>query len=113
MLYLIASLGRQQRFAEAFALCPEAWQKCPPEAAGGVTVALLREMKPSDAQVAQAEGWLKAAIDKHARNMALRMHLADLYDLRGRYAESEQQYLIVLQQEPGNVIALTTWPGSW
>ncbi len=106
MLYLIASLGRQQRFAEAFALCPEAWAKCPPEAAGGVTVALLRVMKPTDAQVAQAEGWLKAAIEKHAKNMALRMHLADLYDLRGRYGESEQQYRVVLREEPGNVIAL-------
>jgi tetratricopeptide (TPR) repeat protein len=106
MLYLIASLGRQQRFAEAFGLCPEAWQKCPPEAAGGVTVALLRVMKPTDAQVARAEGWLKEAIDKHAKNMALRMHLADLYDLRGRYAESEREYRVVLKEEPGNVIAL-------
>jgi cellulose synthase operon protein C len=106
MLYLIASLGRQQRFAEAFALCPEAWQKCPPEAAGGVTVALLRAMKPTDAEVAKAEGWLKSAIGKHPKNMALRLHLADLYDLRGRYAESEQQYRVVLREEPGNVIAL-------
>jgi tetratricopeptide (TPR) repeat protein len=106
MLYLIASLGRQQRFAEAFALCPEAWQKCPPEAAGGVTVALLRVMKPTDAQVAQAEGWLKTAIEKHPKSMALRMHLADLFDIRGRYNESEQQYRIVLLAEPGNVIAL-------
>lgn len=106
MLYLIASLGRQQRFAEAFGLCPEAWRKCPPEAAGGVTVALLRVMKPTDAQVSQAEGWLKEAIDKHAKNMALRMHLADLHDLRGRYDQSEALYRVVLQKEPGNVIAL-------
>jgi predicted Zn-dependent protease len=106
MLYLIASLGRQQRFAEAFGLCPEAWEKCPPEAAGGVTVALLRVMKPTDAQVARAEGWLKEAIEKHPKNMALRMHLADLFDLRGRYADSEREYRVVLQAEPGNVIAL-------
>jgi Tfp pilus assembly protein PilF len=106
MLYLIASLGRQERFAEAFALCPEAWEKCPPEAAGGVTVALLRVMKPTDAQVAKAEDWLKAAIAKHPKNMTLRMHLADLYDIRGRYGESEQQYRVVLREEPGNVIAL-------
>jgi Tfp pilus assembly protein PilF len=106
MLYLIASLGRQQRFAEAFALCPDAWQKCPPEAAGGVTVALLRVMKPTDAEVAKAESWLKSAIEKHPKNMALRMHLADLFDLRGRYGESEEQYRVVLKEEPGNVIAL-------
>jgi Tfp pilus assembly protein PilF len=106
MLYLIASLGRQERFGEAFALCPEAWEKCPPEAAGGVTVALLRVMKPTDAQAAAAEGWLKAAIDKHPKSMALRMHLADLYDIRGRYSESEPQYRVVLREEPGNVIAL-------
>jgi tetratricopeptide (TPR) repeat protein len=106
MLYLIASLGRQGRFAEAFALCPDAWQKCTPEAAGGVTVALLRAMKPTDAEVAKAEGWLKAGIEKHPKSMALRIHLADLYDLRGRYGESEQQYRVVLREEPGNVIAL-------
>jgi Tfp pilus assembly protein PilF len=106
MLYLIASLGRQQRFAEAFSLCPEAYQKCLPEAAGGVTVALLRVMKPTDSEVAKAEGWLKAAIEKHPKSMALRLHLADLYDLRGRYSESAQQYRIVLHEEPGNVIAL-------
>ncbi len=106
MLYLIASLGRQQRFGEAFELCPEAWEKCPPAAAGGVTVALLRAMKPSDAEVARAEGWLRTAIGKHPKNMALRLHLADLFDLRGRYPESEQQYRVVLREEPGNVIAL-------
>lgn len=106
MLYLIASLGRQLRFAEAFGLCPEAWQKCPPEAAGGVTVALLRAMKPTDAQVSQAEGWIKQAIAKSPKSMALHLHLADLYDIRGRYAESEREYRIVLKEEPGNVIAL-------
>ena len=106
MLYLIASLGRQQRFTEAFALCPEAWQKCPPEAAGGVTVALLRVMRPTDVQVGQAEDWLKVAIEKHPKSMALRMHLADLFDIRGRYAESEREYRVVLKEEPGNVIAL-------
>jgi tetratricopeptide (TPR) repeat protein len=106
MLFLIASLGRQKRFAEAFELCPEAWQKCPPEAAGGVTVALLRAMTPTDEQTRRAEGWLQSAIGKHAENMALRMHLADLYDMRGRYEQSEELYRLVLKKEPGNVIAL-------
>jgi Tfp pilus assembly protein PilF len=63
-------------------------------------------MKPTDAQCEQAEGWLRTAIEKNPKNMALRMHLADLYDMRGAYDRSEQLYRDVLAVEKGNVIAL-------
>jgi tetratricopeptide (TPR) repeat protein len=108
VLLVLASLLRQKRFDDAFALSEEAWRekKCPPEAAGGVSVALLRGMKPTDAQARQVEDWLKAAIAEKPGNVALRMHLADMYDLRGRYAESEKAYREVLKQEPNNVVAL-------
>jgi tetratricopeptide (TPR) repeat protein len=107
-LLVHASLRRQKRYAEAFALCEEVWRakKWPPEVAGSVTVALLRVMKPTDAQCEKVEGWLKEALAANPKATVLRMHLADLYDQRGRYAEAEQAYREVLKAEPGNFVAL-------
>jgi Tfp pilus assembly protein PilF len=111
VLLVLGSLVRQQRYPEAFTLCDRLWQegkRCPPEAVGAVSVALLRSMKPTDAQVLRVEKSLKAAIARNPRSMVLRMHLADLYDLRGRYPESEEQYRVILRREnePNNVVAL-------
>jgi tetratricopeptide (TPR) repeat protein len=107
-LLVHASLRRQKRYAEAFALCEAAWAegKWPPEVIGSITVNLMRGMKPSDAQCEKVEGWLKRAIEADPKKTVLRMHLADLYDQRGRYAEAERVYLEVLQAEPGNFVAL-------
>ena len=40
---MVASLGRQKRFADAFDYCEkeDLWSKCPPEVVGGVCEALL------------------------------------------------------------------------
>jgi tetratricopeptide (TPR) repeat protein len=106
-LLVIASLGRQGRFAEALPFCEEAWRTCPPEAVGGTCVALLRGLKkPTDAQARQVAEWLDAAMAKNPRSMALLMHKADLLDLRGDYVGAEALYRRVLQVEPGNVVAL-------
>ena len=50
--------------------------------------------------------WLEQAIKDHPKLVVLRMHLADLYDLRGDYAKSEELYRDMLKEEPGNVVAL-------
>jgi tetratricopeptide (TPR) repeat protein len=103
---VLVALARQQRFAEAFDLWPEVCKTSPPEAAGGLSVALLRSMKPTDEQVRQVETWLKQAVKDHPDKPVLRMHLADMYDLRGRYDEALTEYRAVLEREPGNVVAL-------
>jgi tetratricopeptide (TPR) repeat protein len=108
VLLLVAALSRQKRFEEAFDLLPKVWTACRPEAAGAVSVALVRSMKPSDEQCLRVETLLKAACDKEPQKMVLRLHLADLYDMRGRYAEAEGTLRVVLRDdhEPHNVVAL-------
>jgi tetratricopeptide (TPR) repeat protein len=112
VLLVLASLARQKRFAEAFAECEKAWEagKCRPEVVGGVSVALMRAMspKPSDAQVERIETSLRAAIDREPKKVVLLLHLADLYDMRGRYADAEESYRRVLrpENEPHNIVAL-------
>lgn len=108
VLLLLASMTRQKRYAEALATCEKAWTegRCQPEAIGGVSVALLRVMNPSDAQVASVEKHLMAAISRKPESNALSMHLADLYDKRGQYDKAGDLWRKVLRSEPNNVVAL-------
>jgi tetratricopeptide (TPR) repeat protein len=108
MLLVLASLTRLKRYREALKECERAWKakKCSPEAVGGVTVALLRVMKPTDAQVKRVEGYLTKAIEAHPQSTVLLMHLCDLHDQRGRYDDAVATYRKVLAQEPNNVVAL-------
>src|SRR5262249_17573834 len=59
------------------------------------------------AQVKRLEDHLREAIAKNPTSTVLLLHLADLYDMRGRYPEAETLYKRVLQEkEPKNVVAL-------
>ena len=108
VLMLVASLARQGRFDDAFDLCEKehVWDKCPPEMVGGMCEALLRAMPTADKKRDRVEGWLKDAIAKNPKITVLKLHLADLYDLRGFYPEAAEQYRAVLKEEPGNIVAL-------
>ncbi len=108
VLLVLASLGRQKRYPEAYAMCEKLWRdgKVTTEAVGGVSVALLRAMSPTDAQVNRIARLLEQAIEKKPGSVVLLMHLSDLYDKRGNYAEAEKLYRRVLQKEPNNVVAL-------
>jgi tetratricopeptide (TPR) repeat protein len=116
-LLLLDSLRRQQKFPEAYALCEQMWtggpltpggKPCRPEVIGGASVAILRTINPTDEQVQRLERQLREAIAKDPKRMVLRLHLADLYDLRGRYADAEKLYREVLADkvEARNVVAL-------
>ncbi len=108
VLLLVASLGRQKRFAEAFDLCEkeDLFKKCP-SAVGGVCEALLRAMPEADGpQRERVERWLAQAVKDNPKLVVLKMHLADLYDLCGDYAKAEDLYRGILKDEPGNVVAL-------
>jgi tetratricopeptide (TPR) repeat protein len=114
VLLVIDSYRRQKKYAEAYAECEKMWaeKKCRPEVCGGASVLVLRSMVATDDQVERLEKRLKEAIDANARarvqGTVLLLHLADLYDLRGRYAEAEKLYAKVLEEgnEPTNVVAL-------
>jgi tetratricopeptide (TPR) repeat protein len=105
-LLLVSAMARQKRFHEALDEWKKVARTCPPEVAGGLSVALLRSMKPRDEEVLEVETWLRKTATKHPDTVVLHIHLADMYDLRGRYAEAEAEYRKVLDREPGNVVAL-------
>jgi tetratricopeptide (TPR) repeat protein len=116
-LLLLDSLRRLRRFAEAYQLCEQMWvgdsalasgKPCRPEVAGGASVAILRSISPTDEQVQRLEKQLREAITRNPKQMVLRLHLADLYDLRGRYADAEKLYreVLDLRNEPHNIVAL-------
>src|SRR5262249_2143745 len=114
VLLVLDSYRRQKRYAEAYALCEQMWseRKCRPEVCGGASVAVLRMMNATDHQVQGLEDRIKEAIRKNEdlkiKSTVLFLHLADLNDLRGRYAEAEKLYAKVLEDgnEPNNVVAL-------
>ncbi len=106
VLALIGCLARQKHVQEALESCEQAWRTCPPVAAGGASVAILRSAQPNEEQVARVERWLKAAIEKNPGVTVLLLHLADLRDLQNRFADAQALYRQVLKQDKYNVIAL-------
>jgi tetratricopeptide (TPR) repeat protein len=109
LLLVVASFGRQKRIKEGLDVCAQAWETCPPEQVGGTCVALLRAAPTEDDQAARIEKWLTAAIAKNPQQVALHLHLADLYDLRHRYPDAEKQYKLILDREPENILALNNF----
>jgi tetratricopeptide (TPR) repeat protein len=128
ILVVVGSLVRQKRYDEALALLEKEIATCRPEAAGAAYISLLNEMDPSDEQCLRAEGWIKNQLVKAEAELrrkseprdvlelrdtvtVLRLHLARLYDLRGRYPEAEAMYREVLRDHQTNVLALNNL--SW
>jgi tetratricopeptide (TPR) repeat protein len=114
VLLVLNALHRQKKFAQAFDRCVKAWKdgKCTPEMIGGASIAVLRDMQtndpPTPEQVAILEGHLNEALKAHPKNVALMLHLAELYDQRGRWEEAEKMYRRILEpdNEPKNIVAL-------
>src|SRR5262249_10512011 len=84
VLVFAGLLARQKRLDDALDVCAKAWKTCPPEAVGGACVAALRAGKPSEAQTARVEKWLKAACAAKPESPALWVQFADLLDVSGR-----------------------------
>jgi tetratricopeptide (TPR) repeat protein len=108
IVLVIASMSRQGRYKEAFQLCDQLWKegKTRPDVLGGLSVSLMRHLDLTDAQVATVEKHIKTALEKDPERVALRMHLAAMYDKRGRYGDAEKTYRVVLTREPNNIVAL-------
>ena len=115
VLLVLNSMRRQKKFAQAYARCVEAWKdkKCSPEVIGGASVAVLRGMQANDTpasheQVLTIEQYLNRALEAKPRSVVLMLHLAELYDQRGRWDDAENIYRRVLlpENEPKNIVAL-------
>lgn len=115
VLLVLNSMRRQKKFAQTYERCVQAWKekKCTPEVIGGASVAVLRGMQANDTpasheQVVAIEQHLHQAIEANPHSVVLMLHLAELYDQRGRWDDAEDMYRRVLQpeNEPKNIVAL-------
>jgi Tfp pilus assembly protein PilF len=106
VLQLAKFLGLRGRVDEALDLCEKAWRDCPPLIVGAASLGVVRDGKAQDSACARVDGWLRQALSKDQDNLALRLYLADLSDLRGRFADAEAGYRQVLERDERNVIAL-------
>ncbi len=115
VLLVLNSMIRQKKFDVALQRCMKCWaeKKCSPEVIGGASVAVLHGMQAhgtpaTNAQVLLIENHLKEAIQAQPRSVVLMLHLASLYDQRGRWDDAEMMYRQVLrpENEPKNIVAL-------
>jgi tetratricopeptide (TPR) repeat protein len=128
ILVVVAGLARQKRYQEALALLDRGVTTCHVESATAVYVSLLNEMNPTDEQCLKVESWLKAQLQAAEKQLSqvhesnriqelkgtmtvLRHGLARLYDLRGRYADSEAVYQAILNDQQTDILALNNL--SW
>jgi tetratricopeptide (TPR) repeat protein len=104
---LIGCQTRQKRFGEALENCARAWELCPADVAGRMSVAVLRSGVTEREQIARVDGWFaKAIAGSDAPSPELLLAVADLRDFQGKYADAEETYRKVLAREPDNLTAL-------
>src|SRR5262249_39076079 len=91
---------------EAINLLEQVWKACPPEMAGGTSVALLRTGATTEAQRDKVEKLLEAAVGRHPKVAMLHVQHGDVLDLVGNYQDAEKEYRAALALEADNVLAL-------
>jgi tetratricopeptide (TPR) repeat protein/uncharacterized protein HemY len=106
ILLLVSSLARRKQFDRALELLDRVWKNCPPEMAGGTSVALLRAANKADGRRKQVVAWLEAAIKKDTKSSALHVQLGDVKDLQNDFEGAERAYREALALDPKNVVAL-------
>jgi tetratricopeptide (TPR) repeat protein len=106
LIMLISGLARHKSWQEALDLCERAWQSCPPEVIGGLSVAVLRGTPANGEQCARVERRLRTALQANPNAANLALELADLLEFRGRLDDAEGEYRQVLELDNRNVRAL-------
>jgi tetratricopeptide (TPR) repeat protein len=130
ILMWITSLARQNRWANALDVAERMWDACPPEAIGGMSVALLRDWggmlsRPSavksdsdsakgrepmsrqrDEAFVRVERRLRASWQADPKSAPTALQLADLLTLRSQFGEAEAIYRQIVSQYGHNVLAL-------
>jgi tetratricopeptide (TPR) repeat protein len=107
-LTLAGFLGRKHAVAEALSCCENALRhKVNPEAVAQVMTSVLREAPSEEKEHGlRVEKILKDMLANTPESISLLICLADLYDLRKRFAEAEVWYRQVLLKESENLVAL-------
>jgi len=130
ILMWITSLARQNRWADALDVAERMWDACPPEAIGGMSVALLRDWggmlaRPSavksesdaaksresmarrrEEAFARVERRLRASWQADPKSAPTALQLADLLTLRSQFGEAEAIYQQIVSQHGHNILAL-------
>jgi tetratricopeptide (TPR) repeat protein len=106
LIMLISGLARQKSWQEALDLCERAWQSCPPEVIGGLSVAVLRGARANGEQCARVERRLRTALQANPKATNLALQLADLLELQGRPDDAEAEYRRALERDGRNVRVL-------
>jgi tetratricopeptide (TPR) repeat protein len=110
IITLISSLARQKRWTDALELADRAWDHCPPEAIGGISVALLRDWsgmtQPKEEFFARIERRLRTAMQANPHSANIPLQLADLLQIRNQLNEAESLYRQIVSQHGRNVMAL-------
>lgn len=115
---LLANLhGRLGNYRDAVDLCEEVRQTgAHYNEANAAVVAILRTNKPSEAQPTKFDHWakqrqrvessLREAMQKDPKDAPVRLHLADLMEMQGKYDDVEKLCREVLKENENNLVAL-------
>ncbi len=87
------------RDVEAFEHVDDVWQQLKPDAAAGLSLAML-SAGPTHVRAARVEKQLTAALRKNPGELLVKVCLADVLSLQERYAEAESLYRQVLHVDP-------------
>ncbi len=93
------------RDVEAFERLDDVWHQLDPDAAAGLSLAML-SAGPTHARSARVEQKLTAALQKNPGELLVKVCLADVQSLQERYAEAETLYRQVLHVDPQSLPAL-------
>ncbi len=93
------------RDVEAFEHLDDVWQQLNPDAAAGLSLAML-SAGPTHVRAARVERQLTAALQKNPGQLLIKVCLADVQSLQERYAEAESLYRQVLHVDPQCLPAL-------
>ena len=90
------------RYAEAAAVLDQAWQSQPSPALLIRRFDASRKLKGTAASLPLLQQWLQ----QHPDDVVVRLKLAETYQINGQPKQAVEQYAILLEQQPDNVVVL-------